>query len=142
MSATSLIRTRRLAAKQLEYQAIAMALAKAQLEALKRQEGAQTTADITVELVQVERTDFRFVISNRSAAPASEIMFTIAEDSPDNPLVRNEIERKLPYPKLEPGQSFTLHAALVLRSAMQYTTRLAWTNPDGARVTRDIHVAL
>ena len=141
-SVTSIIRTRRIAEKQLEYQAIAAALAKAQLAVLKRQEGTLTKADVTVELVKVGRTDFRFVISNRRAVPATDVTFTIAEDSPDNPLIRNECERKLPYPKLEPGQSFTLIAALHLRSAMQYATRLAWRSPDGIRVTRDVHVAL
>lgn len=139
---TSLVRTRRIAEKQLEFQAIAAALAKRQLQAVERQEDAQSKADVTVELVKVGRTDFRFVLSNRGAAPATDVDFKIAKDSPDDPLVRNECERKLPYPQLEPGQSFTLIAALHMGSAMKYATHLTWQNPDGSRGARDAHVVL
>ena len=100
---TSLVRTRRLGEKQLEFQAITAALAKRQLQALERQEDGKNKADICVELVKVGRTDFRFVVSNRGAAPATNVNVKIADDSPDNPLVGNECERKLPFPKLEPG---------------------------------------
>src|SRR5205809_936975 len=84
----------------------------------------ESKADVTVELVKVGRTDFRFVLLNRGLALATDVNFSIAEDSADNPLVKNECERKLPYPKLEPGQSFTLIAALHMGSAMKYATHL------------------
>jgi len=139
---TSLMRTRRIAEKQLEFQAITAALAKRQLRVLERQENAESKADVTVELVKVGHTDFRFVLSNRGLAPATDVNFSIAEDSADNPLVRNEWERKVPYPKLEPGQSFTLIAALHLGSAMKYATHLTWRDADGSTGSRDTHVAL
>jgi hypothetical protein len=138
----SLVRTRRIAEKQLEFQAITAALAKRQLEALERQEDAQNKADVTVDLVRVGRTDFRFVLSNRGGAPATDVNFEIAKDSPDDPLVRNECERKLPYRKLEPGQSFTLIAAFDTGSAMKYATLLTWHNPDGSTTSRDADVAI
>lgn len=139
---TSLVRTRRIAEKQLEFQAITAALAKGQLQALESQEDAKSKADIIVELVKVGRIDFRFVVSNRGGAPAANVNFKIAEDSPDNPLVGNECEQKLPFPKLEPGQSFTLIAALRMGSAMTYATHVAWKNPDGSVGSRDAHVAV
>jgi hypothetical protein len=139
---TALVRGRVIAARQLELQAITAALAKRQLEAIDRKERAESKADVTVDLVRVGRTDWRFVVSNRGGVPATEVNFTIAETSADNPLVRSECEQKLPFPKLEPGQSFTLHAAPHLRSAMQYPVRLTWRNPDGGSDQRDVHVAL
>ena|SRR5437879_5969008 len=66
---TSLMRTRRIAKKQLEFQAITAALAKRQLQVLERQENAESKADVTVELVKVGRTDFRFVLSNSGSHP-------------------------------------------------------------------------
>lgn len=125
----SLIRTRKVEAKQLEYQAIAASLARKQLEVLGKQETAQSKADVVVELVKVGRSDFKFVLSNQGAAPAMNIGFRIAEGSPDDPLVRNECESKLPYPEREPGQSFTLIAALHMGSAMVYATHITWQTP-------------
>lgn len=139
---TALVRGRVVAAKHLELQAIMAALAKRQLEALDRKERAENKADVTVDLVRVGRTDWRFVVSNLGAVPATEVNFTIAPTSPDNPLIQSECEQKLPFAKLGPGQSFTLHAALHLRSAMQYPARLTWRNPDGGSDGRDVHVAL
>jgi hypothetical protein len=138
----SLARTRAFAEKQLEFQAITAALAKRQLEALDRKERAENKADVTADLVRVGPTDWRFVVSNRGAVPAAEVSFTIPATSEDNPLILSECEQKLPFPKLEPGQSFTLHAARHLGSAMQYPVRLTWRNPDGDSDGRDVHVAL
>ncbi len=139
---TSLVRTRRIAAQQLEFQAIAATLAKRQLETLERQASAESKADVTVDLVKVDRTDFRFVLSNRGSVPAADVNFRIAQDSPDDPLVRNECERKLPFPKLDPGQSLTLIAALHMGSALKYATHVTWANPDGSIESRDVHVAV
>ncbi len=141
-AAASLVRTRKVEEKQLEFQAITAALAKKQLAALEKEEGAKNKADVTVELVKVGRSDFRFVVSNQGHAPATNVNFTIAEESPDNPLVPNECERKLPYPKLEPGQSFTLIAALHMGSAMNYANHISWQNIDGSSGARDVHVSV
>jgi hypothetical protein len=91
---TALVRGRVIAARQLELQAITAALAKRQLEALDRKECAESKADVTVDLVRVGRTDWRFVVSNRGGVPATEVNFTIAKTSTDNPLVRSECERR------------------------------------------------
>ena len=139
---TSLIRTRRLAAKQLEFQAIAAALAKTQLLEFEREEAARTQADVIVELVKTGRTDFRFVLTNRGVAPAASVDFKIAVGSPDNPLVERECQEKLPFPRLDPGQSFTLIAARDMGSAIKYATHVRWQNEDGSAVSRDVHVAL
>jgi hypothetical protein len=138
----SLWRTHVITKKQLEYQAIAAALAKRQLEALIRQGNAENKADITVDLVRVTSADFRFVVSNRGRATATDVNVELAPSSPDNPMIERERAQKLPFPRLDSGQSFTLIAALHLRSAMQYSLHLTWRDPGGRIERRDAHVAL
>ncbi len=139
---TSLVRTRVIETKQLEFQAVAAALAKRQLKALEKEQSARDKSDVIVDLVKVGRSDFRFVLSNRGGATALNVNFRVAADSPDDPLVQNECDRKLPYPKLEAGQSFTLIAALHMGSAMRYPTHVSWQNADGSTEAREIYVAV
>jgi hypothetical protein len=138
----SLWRTHVIAKKSLEYQAIAAALAKRQLDELFKKAAAENKADITVDLVKVTSRDFRFVVSNQGLATATDVDIEIDSSSLDNPMVEGERAAKLPFPRLDPGQSFTLIAALHLRSAMQYSLHLTWKNPGGRIERRDAHVAL
>jgi len=141
ISIWSLLRARCVQAKQLEFEAITAALAKKQLELLESEEQEEEQAHVTAELVKVGRTDFRFVITNQGPATASDVTFEIDPTSPDNPLAANEAERKLPYPSLQPGQSFTLIAALHMGSAMAYDTHLTWRNPDGSTDENKLHLS-
>jgi len=141
ISVVVLIRARKFQAKQLEFEAITAALAKKQLELLGKEEQTQEQAHVTAELVKVDRIDYRFVIMNQGVAIASDVTFEIDPTSPDNPLVANECARKLPYPSLQPGQSFTLIASLHMGSAMSYNTQLKWKNPDGSQGTNDVHLS-
>lgn len=141
ISTVSLIRTRKFQAKQLDFEAITAALAKRQLELLEKGEQARDQAHVTAELVKMDRADYRFVVMNQGRSTASEVVFEIDSASPDNPLVRNECQRKLPYPSLQSGQSFTLIAALHGGSAMSYQTHLRWINPDGSQGANDIRLS-
>lgn len=141
ISGVSLCRARRVQARQLEFEAITAALAKKQLELLERDERTQEQAYVTAELVRVGNTDYRFVITNQGAAVASDVTFQLDPKSPDNPLVANECRRKLPYPSLQPGQSFTLLAALHLGSAMSYNAQIKWKNPDASQGINDVHMS-
>ncbi len=141
ISTVSLILSRRTQEKQFEFEAINAALAKKQLELISKEETNQEKARVVAELVKVGRTDFRFVILNQSSVMATNVDFDIDKNSPDNPLVQNECKEKLPYPFLQPGQSFTLIAALHLGSAMNYNTPLSWINPDGSRDENKVHIS-
>lgn len=140
ISSVSLIRTRRIQSKQLEYEAISAALAKKQLELLTKEEQLDERAHITAELVKVGISDYRFVIMNQGAAVASNVTFKIDPMSPDNPLLKSEAEGKLPYPSLQPGQSFTLIADFNLDSALSYDVYLEWKNPNGSIEEKKIHL--
>lgn len=141
ISTVSLARTSRIQTKQLEFEAITAALAKKQLELLTKEEQSDERAHVTAELVKVGISDYRFVVMNQGAAVASYVTFKIDPASPDNPLLRNEAESKLPYPSLHPGQSFTLIAAFNLDSALSYDAHLEWQNPDGSREEKKMHLA-
>jgi uncharacterized membrane-anchored protein YhcB (DUF1043 family) len=142
ISVVSLVRARKVQAKQLEFEAVTAALAKKQLELLEKEEQTQEQARVTAELVKVGRTDYRFVITNLGVAVASDVNFEIDPKSLDNPLVANECARKLPYPSLQPGQSFTLIAALSMGSTMSYNTQLKWKNPDGSQGINNVHLSI
>ena len=142
ISVVSLVRARKVQAKQLEFEAITAALAKKQLELLEKEDQTQEQAQVTAELVKVGSTDYRFVIMNQGVAIASDVTFEIDTTSPDNPLVGNECGRKLPYPSLQPGQSFTLIAALHMGSTLSYNTQLKWKNPDGSQGTNNVHLSI
>lgn len=141
ISTLSLVRARKVQARQLEFEAVTAALAKKQLGLIEKEEKTQGQACVTAELVKVGSADYRFVILNQGAAVASDVTFEIDPASADNPLVGNECQRKLPYPYLQPGQSFTLIAALRLGSAMSYHAHLKWKNPDGLQGVNDVHLS-
>lgn len=141
ISVVSLIRASRNQTKQLEFEAITAALAKRQLDLLEIKEQRREQAYVTAELVKVGRSGYRFVIMNQGVAVASDVTFGIDPKSPDHPLVANECARKLPYPSLQPGHSFTLIAALSMDSAMSYNTQVKWKNPDGSQGTNNVHLS-
>lgn len=141
ISALSLFRARKVQVKQLESDAITAALAKKHIQLLEKKEQTQDQAHVTAELVKVGKGDFRFVIMSQGTAVASDVTFEIDPTSPDNPLVGNECQRKLPYPSLQPGQSFTLIAAFHMGSALSYNTHLKWKNADGSQGINDIHLS-
>ena len=140
ISILSLNRTRRIQAKQLEFEAITTALANKQLEILTKEEQLAERAHVTVDLVRVGASDYRFVIMNQGAVVALDVTFEIDSVSPYNPLLRSETERKLPYPSLQPGQSFTLIASFNMQSPLSYDVHLKWQNPNGSLKTKKIHL--
>lgn len=141
LSTVLLVRGLKVQAKLLDFEAVTAALAKKQLELIEKEHKTQEQARLTAELVKVGRADYRFVIMNQSTTVASDVTFEIDPTSPDNPLASNECQRKLPYPSLQPGQSFTLIAALHMGSAMSYQTHLKWKNPDGSHGVNHVHLS-
>jgi hypothetical protein len=141
ISGLSMVRAHKVQKRQLEFEATTAALAKKRLELIEKEEKTQEQTIVTAELVKVGRSDYRFVIMNQGTTIASDVTFEIDQRSPDNPLAENECKRKLPYPSLQPGQSFTLIAALSTGSAMSYRTHLKWKNPDGSQGANDIYLS-
>jgi hypothetical protein len=137
VSVVSLIRTRKIQEKQLEFQKIAADLSAKQLEIIRREESAR----INVRLEKTG-TSYKFVIANEGKAVARDIHFSIDGLSGDNPLSPAEYAEKIPIPALHPGSSTTLIAVIHMRSARRYTVRVRWSNPDGSQVSDDIFTSL
>lgn len=97
---------------------------------------------LRAELARSGKSSFQFRVENCSQHKVSDIGFTIIPPSADNPLVESDCKRKLPFPLLLPGQSFTLIAALHLQSSMSYHVQLTWRNPDGSKGTEDQYLTL
>ena len=143
LSAIALILQRRQQKENLELQRATSELAKKQLEILAREDTEKNRAHIALELVKEDRNSYRFVITNVSNVAASNVDLTLLLDKPaDSPLIDSERKMKLPAPKLSPGGSLTLIAALHMQSPLSYRAKLTWTNPDGSIADEETYVSL
>lgn len=131
IAAISLVRARKVEAQQLEYSAINAAYTRKLLERIEKEDQAEQNARVSAELLKVSTGNYRFVITNEGAATATDVVFSIESAGSDDPLSENECKRKLPYPKLNPGESFSLIAGLHMGSTMNYASRVTWKDPDG-----------
>lgn len=116
-------------------------LAKKQLEILLREERGKNTARLSVDLFKDGKT-YRFRITNISDVDAKDVDLNLLVKPEDSPLVKNDYEAKFPVPKLQPGSSVTLIAAIHLGSPTAYNAVLSWVNPDGTKVSEETYAAL
>lgn len=143
LSAYTLFWQRRLQKESNDLQRATSDLSKKQLEILVREDSARMKARIGMNLVKESRTSFRFVITNIGNVDARNVNVELLLDNPStSPLIASECKQKLPAPKLAPGSSFTLIAALHLQSPLAYRARLTWMNPDGTADADDTYVSL
>ena len=137
VAVVSLVRTRKIQDKQLEFQKIAADLSTKQLEIIQKEEAAR----INVRLEKFG-SGYKFIITNVGKAVAKDIHFSLDGRAGDNPLIPSEYAEKIPIPALHPGNSATLHASLHMQSAMRYTVCVRWKNPDGRQVSDEIFTSL
>ncbi len=131
LSIYTLVFQRRLQKESNELQRATAELARRQLATLSRDEEERGKAKLIVD-VQNSATSDRFVITNVGATDARDVNFELLLDEANpSPLVDTEYREKLPAPKLSPGQSISLIAALDDQSPSRFKTRLSWLNPDG-----------
>lgn len=116
-------------------------LAKKQLEILLREERGKNTARLSFDLFKDGKT-YRFRITNISDVDAKDVDLNLLVKPEDSPLVKNDYEAKFPVPKLQPGSSVTLIAAIHLGSPTAYNAVLSWVNPDGTKVSEETYAAL
>ena len=126
-----------------ELQRATSQLAKKQLELLLHEDKLHNNARITLDLIKESRTSFKFVIANISNVDARNVNLELLLDNPaDSPLIASEVSQKLPAPRLSPGSSFTLIAALHMGSPLAYRAKLSWTNPDDTESVDETFVSL
>ena len=116
-------------------------LAKKQLEILLREEKGENAARLSFDIFKDGKT-YRFRITNISDVDAKNVDLRLLVKPEDSPLVKNDYEAKFPVPKLQPGSSVTLIAAIHLGSPTAYNAVLSWVNPDGTEVSEETYAAL
>lgn len=116
-------------------------LAKKQLEILLREEKGKNAARLSFDIFKDGKT-YRFRITNISDVDAKNVDLRLLVKPEDSPLVKNDYEAKFPVPKLQPGSSVTLIAAIHLGSPTAYNAVLSWVNPDGTEVAEETYAAL
>lgn len=116
-------------------------LAKKQLEILQREEKGKNAARLSFDIFKDGKT-YRFRITNNSDVDAKNVDLRLLVKPEDSPLVKNDYEAKFPVPKLQPGSSVTLIAAIHLGSPTAYNAVLSWVNPDGTEVSEETYAAL
>ena len=105
----------------------------------KRDRDAQK-AVLSVRLVS-DGKGYRFIVTNQGEAEAKNIYFGLEQDNEHNPLVQNDLDQKIPYKILGPGDSYSLQAYIpsgISQSA--YSVSLRWDNADGTqdRILRSV----
>lgn len=107
---------------------------------LLRSEVGQSKARLTAELMK-DGKGYKLRVTNVSTVPACNVSVrTISADH--DPLIDSEKQSKLPWPRLDPGASFTLIAVIYLSSPTAFNMGLTWSDPDGTVVEEEAFVAL
>ena len=135
---------RRLAREANDLQRATSELAKKQLEILLREEKGKNTARLSLTLVREGgSSSFRFRITNISEVDARDVeLELLLKDPSRSPIIDSDYASKFPAPRLSPGGSITLIAAMTLGSPTAYNALIKWTNPDGSRSEAETYVAL
>ena len=139
VAVVSLVRTRKIAAQQIELEKITAELSKKQLDILTSEELARSKAYIDVELEDFGNTH-KFIVTNKGGAEATNVNFSIPGDG--SPLVANEYTKKIPIKSLKPEKSVTLIAAISMGSPHEFNVFVSWNNPDGSQQNEKYLVSL
>ncbi len=139
VAVVSLVRTRKIAAQQIELERATAELSKKQLAILNSEELERAKAYIDVKLEDFGNTH-KFIITNTGGAEATNVHFSISGDG--SPLVTNEYTKKIPIKSLKPEKSVTLIAAISMGSPHEFNVFVSWNNPDGSQQKEEYLVSL
>jgi hypothetical protein len=117
-------------------------LAKKQLEILLREEKGLNAARVSFDIFKYGKS-YRFRITNISDVDAKNVELKLLLKNPDDsPLIASDYNDKFPVPRLQPGCSVTLIAAIHMGSPTAYNALISWVNPDGNKVEEETYAAL
>jgi hypothetical protein len=133
---------RKLQKESNELQKATSELAKKQLEILVKEDDAKSSARLKLDLISSGRSH-KFVVTNIGSVDALNVNFQLLLSPNDSsPLIASDINEKLPAPKLPPGSSISLIAAIHDETPLAYNAKLMWTNPDGKVMNDSTYVCL
>lgn len=136
ISAVSLVRTRKLAAEQLELERITAELSRLQIKSLEEQEVLKTKPQLNVAITKIGNST-NFIISNTGKGSAYDVNLELV-DCPDNPLITSDADEKLPSPEMRPNSRIKLLAAMHMSSPLTYQVKLTWRESSGEQQS-EIH---
>jgi hypothetical protein len=135
ISAVSLVRTRKLAAEQLELERITAELSKLQIKNIEEQEHLKTKPQLNVAITKLGNSS-HFVVANTGKGSAYKVNLELV-DCQENPLT-SEILHILPYPEMKQNSRFKLLAAFHMSSPLKYQVKLTWQDSSGEKQS-EIH---
>jgi hypothetical protein len=139
IAAVSLIRTRKLAAEQLELERVTAELSAKQIEQIERDDQQRQRPDFHVDLTKLGN-DHYFLVANRGDGSAFELNFELVDCS-NSPLYADSV-RMFPYAELKSQARVKVPAAVHLGSPSSYNVRLTWKERDGTEKSEDFTVYL
>jgi len=128
ISAVSLVRTRKLAAEQLELERITAELSRLQIKSIEEQEHLKTKPQLNVAITKLGSSS-HFIVANTGKGSAYKVNLDLI-DCQDNPLT-SEIHHILPYPEMKQNSRFKLLAAFHMSSPCKYQVKLTWQDSTG-----------
>lgn len=128
ISAVSLVRTRKLAAEQLELEQITAELSRLQIKSIEEQEYLKTKPQLNVAITNLGNSS-HFIVSNTGKGSAYKVNLELI-DCQDNPLT-SEINHILPYPEMKQNSRFRLLASFHMGSPLKFQVKLTWQDSFG-----------
>ena len=132
ISAVSLVRTRKLAAEQLELERITAELSRLQIKSIEDEENLKTKPQLNVAITKLSSSSY-FIISNTGKGSAYKVNLELV-DCKDNPL-SSEVNHILPYAEMKPNTRIKLMASMHLNSPRKYQVRLNWQESSGEELS-------
>lgn len=97
-------------------------------------------ADLSANLVQVGKHNWRLKIYNRGKAAARNV--TIKSPEKDGFLIQSDVDSKFPLESLEPAHAVELIASVHLGSASKHEVTLCWSDDLNDSRKKTIYVTL
>jgi hypothetical protein len=92
---------------------------------------AERKADVSANLYQRGKNDYRLKVFNKGKGRAKNVRITDLDDKDDSLLMADEIREKFPLPILEQHQSVDLLACVTLGSHLRTHIKLQWDDDTG-----------
>ena len=132
VSTISLVRTRRIAAQQLDLEKITAELSKKQLEKIIESEEDALKASVEVVL-HSSGDNNELLICNNGRAEAKNVSIKVLGDY--DPTVSSDFESKIPIKSLRPGKRVSLIAVSEFGTPSSFDIEVTWENPNGEKCT-------
>jgi len=97
-------------------------------------------ADMGASFLKLGSSKYRLKVFNKGQAAARNVR--ISFENEDNPVGKNEIERKFPMEILEKHQSVELIAAVHMRTAAKHTMKIYWEDDHSKNNEKTVYPTL